>query len=294
MFVKEGSKIEFEEFMEWGDFLKELKSKAPIFLLNLYLRDVLRRDLFKFHSRTPLVSFSIIGNSKMVELILHMKPNNGWSMEHDKALEIAVRRGHVNVARRLKQLFTTNIPSNVLNMTILLATENDQLDVLRVLMDDVTNLDKIVTGKIIRFAARHGKMEMIKLFEQKFDENHFENSLAEKYSNGETIFHDIAKRGHLEMLKYLCQETSRLSRHPLQKDHFQRTPIHYAAAKGHLEIVKFLTHYSKNPNVADKFGWTPSKIARTEGFLEIEAYLLEQESNAEISLLYKLMKKIFR
>ena len=31
-----------------------------------------------------------------------------------------------------------------------------------------------------------------------------------------------------------------------------------------------------------------------KGFLEIEAYLLEQESNAEISLLYKLMKKIFR
>ena len=75
----------------------------------------------------------------MVELILHMKPNNGWSMEHDIALENAARMGHVNVARCLKQLFSTNIPSNVLNTTILLATENDQLDVLRVLMDNVTN-----------------------------------------------------------------------------------------------------------------------------------------------------------
>ena len=252
MFFKDGSKIESEEFLvhfqselliEWREFLKELKSKAPIFLLNLYLRDVLRRDIFKFQRKRPLVSFSIIGNSKMVEFILCMKSNNGWSMEHDIALESAAIHGH--------------------------------LDVLRVLMDNVTNLEEIVNGKIIWAAACSGKIEMIKYFEQKLDENHFENLLAERNFNGETIFHDIAFEGHLEMLKYLCQETSRYFRHPLQKDHVQRTPIHYAAAEGHLEIVKFLAMFTSNPNSPDQFGLTPSEMAKSEGFMDIEAYLLK-------------------
>ena len=275
--------------------MNELKTKAPIFLLKFYLKNLFMREryLLKLYD-TPLIPFSIIGNAKIVESILQMMPTNGWSFGHDIALESAVINGHVNVAKCLKQLFLTEIPSSELSDAILVAVEKGHLEILKVLMEDVANLEEIVTDEIIRAAACSGKIDLIKYFEQKLDENHFENSFAERNLNGETIFHDIAKIGHFEMLKYLCQETSRLSRHPLQKDYSQRTPIHHAAAKGHLEIVKFLTHYSKNPNVADKFGWTPSKIARTEGFLEIEAYLLEQESNAEISLLYKLMKKIFR
>ena len=58
-------------------------------------------------------------------------------------------------------------------------------------------------------------------------------------------------------------------------------------------MVKFFAYYSPNPNAADKFGYTPSRIAKSEGFLEIEAYLLKPESDADVSLLHKLMKKIF-
>ena len=281
IFVKEGLRIEFEEFqiqfqkeaLEWRDFLKELKTKAPIFLLNLYLRYVLRRYFFNFFD-TPLIPFSIIGNFKIVELILQMKPNNGWSLGHYYALESAAKHGHVIVAKCLKNLYRTEIPSN-LSIAILFAVENGHLEILKVLMDDVTNLEEIVDGKIISAAACSGKIEMIKFFEQKLDENHFENSLAERNHNGETIFHYLSKKGHLEMLKYLCQETSRYFRHPLQKDHVQRTPIHYAAEKGHLEIVKFLAMFTSNPNSPDQFGLTPTEMAKSEGFMDIEAYLLK-------------------
>ena len=177
IFVKEGLRIEFEEFqiqfqkeaqfLEWRDFLKELKTKAPIFLLNLYLKDVFCRDLFKFYD-TPLISFSIIGNSKMVESILHMMPTNGWSFGHFVALESAAINGHVNVAKCLKQLFLTEIPSSELSDAILVAVEKGHLEILKVLMEDVANLEEIVTDEIIRAAACSGKIDLIKYFEQKY------------------------------------------------------------------------------------------------------------------------------
>ena len=153
---------------------------------------------------------------------------------------------------------------------------------MKVLMDNFTNLGKIVNGKIIRAVACSGDIEMIKYFGQKIDDHQFESLLSDENDNGETIFHDIAKGGHLKVLKYLCQEKSRFTRNFLQKDHFQRTPIHWAAAKGHFEMVKFFAYYSPNPNAADKFGCTPSRIAKSEGFLEIEAYLLKMELHAKM------------
>ena len=281
IFVKEDSKIEFEEFqvhfkkkiqsLRWRKFLNELKTKAPIFLLKFYLKNLFIREryLLKLYD-TPLIPFSIIGNAKIVESILQMMPTNGWSFGHDIALESAVINGHVNVAKCLKQLFLTEIPSSELSDAILLAVENGHLEILKVLMEDVTNLEEIVNRKIIWAAACSGKIEMIKYFEQKLDENHFENLLTYRNNNGETIFHDIAFEGHLEILKYLSQEKPRFSRHPLQKDYYQRTPIHYAAEMGHLEIVKFLASYTKNPNASDDSGWTPSTFARSLGFSEIE------------------------
>ena len=160
-------------------------------------------------------------------------------------------------------------------------------------MDNFTYLGKIVNGKIIRAAACSGDIEMIKYFGQKIDDHQFEILLSDENDNGETIFHDIAKGGHLNVLEYLCQERYRFARNILQKDHFQRTPIHWAAAKGHFEILKFFAYYSPNPNAADKFGYTPSRIAKSEGFLEIEAYLLKMELNAKILRINHFMKTKF-
>ena len=280
-FVKESSKVELPDhirlkplFLEWMYFMK--KAKVPVFLVNTYLQNVFQKtnNPFRNNYRTLLAEFAIIGNSKIIELILKMRPNYKWHFGHFYALLSAAKYGHVNVAKCLKDLFSSNIPSNELEGALLLAIENGHLDVLRVLIYDGTNPDKIVNRKIIRAAACSDKIEMIKSFEQILDENSFENLLTERNSNGETIFHDIAFKGHLKVLKYLCQETTRFSRHPLQKDNFQRTPIHYAAERGHLEIVKFLASYTKNPNAADDSGWTPSTFARSLGFSEIESFLL--------------------
>ena len=145
--------------------------------------------------------------------------------EYKEAFSSAARYIHVGVTKCLKHFFTTEIPLSEQKEAILLVAGNGHLEIMKVLMDNFTNLGKIVNGKIIRAAACNGDIEMIKYFGQKLDDHQFEILLSDENDNGETIFHDIAKVGHLKVLKYLCQERYRFARNILQKDHFQRTPI---------------------------------------------------------------------
>ena len=145
--------------------------------------------------------------------------------EYKEAFSSAARYGHLGVTKCLKNFFTTEIPLSEQKEAILLVAGYGQLEIMKVLMDNFTNLEKIVNGKIIRAVACSGDIEMIKYFGQKIDDHQFESLLSDENDNGETIFHDIAKGGHLNVLEYLCQERYRFARNILQKDHFQRTPI---------------------------------------------------------------------
>ena len=158
---------------------------------------------------------------------------------------------------------------------ILTTVQCGHSEVLKVLLDDVTDtITDLVDWKTIRTAACSGKIEVIKCLEEKLPKDWFEEFLAKKDYVYGTIFHNLATKGHLEMLKYLCQTSSEFPRNPIQKNRIGRTPIHVAALHGHLEIVKFLASYTKSPNAADESGWTPSTFARSLGFPEIESFLL--------------------
>ena len=157
---------------------------------------------------------------------------------------------------------------------ILTTVQCGHSEVLKVLLDDVTDtITDLVDWKTIRTAACSGKIEVIKCLEEKLPKDWFEEFLAKKDYVYGTIFHNLATKGHLEMLKYLCQTSSEFPRNPIQKNRLGRTPIHDAAARGHLEIVKLLASYTSNPNSPDKEGLTPSEFARSKGFLDIYAYL---------------------
>ena len=112
-------------------------------------------------------------------------------------------------------------------------------------MEDVTNFEEVANGYTVRAAARNGRIEIVKYMAKKFDQDRFEKLLFEKRYQGWTMFHDVAGEGHLEMLKYLCEKTSRRS---YQKDIYGRTPIDVAKRNGHLEIVKYLASLSPKPS----------------------------------------------
>ena len=190
-FEKQASKIDLLKMPNWSKFLNEpnwrvflrkSKTEIPTLVLNFYLQNIFSKvlnSLEESYHRTPLSTFAISGNSKLVDFILDMKTVTTRNNECKEALNI------------------------------------------------------------------HG-----------------------------TIFHHLAAKGHLEMLKKLCHTSSDgYSINPIQKNSLGRTPIHYAAAKGHLEVVKFLISYTSDPNASDKNGMTPSEYASSKGFLDIEFYL---------------------
>ena len=318
MFEKQASKIDLisvpmlSEFLKekprWGKFLKEAKTEAPTLVLNSYLLDLFNKMLNysseEDEDKTPLIVFARTGNSKIVDFILRKKIFVDEFNECYKALAYAAIYGHKNVAKLLKPLRLLNVSA------ILYATRHGHLTVLKVLIDDdpiALNLDQ----RIIRSAANGGKIEVLKYFES-LNRNWFQEALLKRNQLQQTIFHELAEKGHLEIIKYLCQEAS--FRNPIQIDicgrtpihcaamegHFEivkylapytsnpnaaakegRTPIHNAAYNGHLEIVKFLASITSNPNAADKYGKTPSELARSKGFLDIATYFLKLETKED-------------
>ena len=315
-FVQQASKIDLQKVPKWSkffnkpnwrEFLEESKTEIPLPVLYFYLQNLLLRVINsseEFNHRTPLLAFAATGNAKIVNFILQINSIRKWNHECKDALNSAAKYGHVNVVKCLKAYRNY--------AAILTASENGHLEVLKVLMDDIT----VVTGDLVGWktigeAAYSDKIELIKYFEKKLDQHLFQDLLAKTDYFCNTIFHNLAALGQLEMMKYLWQRTSEFSRNPIQENLGGCTPIHYAANKGHLEIVKFLASYTSNPittnqdgrtpiyyaarngyleivkflalktsnpNSKDKTGWTPSEKARSKGFLDIEAYLLNLEN----------------
>ena len=281
MFEKQASRIDLQKVPNWNEFLKkrdwrkflqESKTKIPTLVLNSYLQNLFFRvtnSTEEFNYITPLFAFAITGNSKLVDFILHMNTITSSNSEKLDALNSAAKYGHVNVAKGLKAYRNY--------IAVHSASEHGHLEVLKVLIDDVTTAgDKLyayVNLQTIEAAACSGKVEVIKYFQEKLPEYWFKILLTKKDVRYGTIIHNLAAIGHLEMLKYLCQTSSEFPRNPIQKNRIGRTPIHVAALHGHLEIVKFLALFTSNPNSPDNEGLTPSDHARFKGFLKIDAYL---------------------
>ena len=148
MFEKEASKLNFEEFLQqirpyefksdllsWSQFFEESRDKIPTLILNFYFQNL---EKFILAFRTPLIVFASIGNSNIVNLILHMKSLSwkGWHKEHSEAFEFAAKYGHINVLKCLTKFFPLSIPSSLHKSAFHLATENGQLEIVKFLSGD--------------------------------------------------------------------------------------------------------------------------------------------------------------
>ena len=79
--------IEPDFVVDYEEFLKEAQTKLPTFAMNFYLQNILLKEsnVSIFNRAIPWIAFAIIGDSKMVELILNIKPIptcSEWSYAH--------------------------------------------------------------------------------------------------------------------------------------------------------------------------------------------------------------------
>lgn len=86
------------------------------------------------------------------------------------------------------------------------------------------------------------------------------------------IMHMAAGLGKLDLLKCLVEE------HGCDVNVTTRelvTPLHSAAERGHLEVVKFLCEQGADISCKASNGWTPLIAAKQQGHEEVEEWLLQ-------------------
>lgn len=102
--------------------------------------------------------------------------------------------------------------------------------------------------------------------------------ISTKDNHGKTPLHIAAKRGLLDIAKFLLDKGADID---AQENKFGRAPLHLAAAKGHLDIVKYLIEKGADVDVYQG-GWSYSTalhLAAQKGHLDIVKYLIEKGAN---------------
>ena len=97
--------------------------------------------------------------------------------------------------------------------------------------------------------------------------------VEEKGLQGETVLHNAASGGHLNIVRYLVVECkSRIN----SRDEEGHTPLHNAAHEGKVEVVQFLaSHPSCDLQVRDKHGRIPLHYACQNGHFDAARVLLK-------------------
>jgi len=103
---------------------------------------------------------------------------------------------------------------------------------------------------------------------------------------GDTIIHQLAKYGQLDVLKEIIEDliANKLDKNPIvnikNKDHY--TPLHYSAAKGHLPIVEYLCQQGADSNAMTLNHFTPLYQASMNGNLSVVECLIKFGANPKV------------
>lgn len=98
--------------------------------------------------------------------------------------------------------------------------------------------------------------------------------------SGETVLHQAASRGSVEVLKALLEPNKPGSIQAQDND--QRTPLHYAAKDSGTEKIRLLLDHGANPNARDALQQTPLMDAVRSGSVENIRLLIERGADPRL------------
>uniref|UniRef100_A0ACD5ZTR9 Uncharacterized protein n=1 Tax=Avena sativa TaxID=4498 RepID=A0ACD5ZTR9_AVESA len=116
-------------------------------------------------------------------------------------------------------------------------------------------------------AAFDGNLRLLKKMAKKVDLR------GVKDAKGDTLLHFAARKGCLEIYRFLVEE-SRLDVNSVLKR--GATPMYYATIVGNVQVMRYLVDHGSDPAIPDERGTTPLHNAAEEGHCEAVRLLLSK------------------
>lgn len=214
-------------------------------------------------------------NLEMIQILQPYDPKL-QSLDHDRAIDIVIRKNHVELAR---YLFQNGIDINARNRRgytrLHNAIQMDDMDSVKFLVSQGADLDKLSDDKTPLQAAEGSEnYDIIKYL--------LENGADPVFQRPYDLIFDLVTNGQMDMAEFLVQRRpNRMSINTT--DSTGRTLLTAAVKTGSIELVKFLITHGADVNSEDNLGWIPLMLAFGRNQFEIMKYLIE--AGADLSVL---------
>ncbi|QDP71218.1 hypothetical protein FOG18_00765 [Legionella israelensis] len=143
-------------------------------------------------------------------------------------------------------------------------------------------------------AAEEGNFEDFKKMYEKFssgNRSNFDTVINQRCSNNMTALHYAAKNGHIEIVKFLLEETIGSNvEHSRGGRELPVLPITHAAMNGHAEVVKYLLNRMKDKTKQEKMRKEMLLFAVRGGYL-LDSMLAEVEAKDQAEVINKMLNE---
>ncbi|XP_065062546.1 serine/threonine-protein phosphatase 6 regulatory ankyrin repeat subunit A-like isoform X2 [Rhopilema esculentum] len=234
-------------------------------------------------------------NYDLVKMLLDENADALWTAKNGEiALHIAVRTcnlaitlaliDHIKTKHTRKETITALNSKNLDGETALHyvsmlrpveSEKGHELDIAKLLVDnsaDTTILNVKAMESSLHYCARHGNLEVLKLFLKTMHPEEAAKAVNFQNKDGWSPSLVAAREGNEEIMKVLIDYHARLDIF----DEAGKTALHVSAEAGHLNLVELLMQKKAYANAKSKTGLTAVHLAGASGYTEIVETLVKQ------------------
>jgi ankyrin repeat protein len=138
----------------------------------------------------------------------------------------------------------------------------------------------LLTGTTSHYAALWGLHTIVKFLVTERSQD----VQVPGFTNMVTPFHLAAKRGHVEVARFLLKCGADVN----VRDMYSFTPLRLALREGQLEVSRFLIYHGTDVDAQDMDRFTPLHLASREGQLEVARFLIDHGADLHAQVMNRL------